>query len=330
MDTRYGEFEIIDSDTVVSRSIKMYGEWAQNELVIMSLFIKEGDAVLDVGGFIGTHARAFSEFVGQSGTVTTFEPRGGVFDVLSRNANFSKNKNITCIKAAIGDSTATLQLPVLNLKKDNNFGAESLNNIKTTTASVEEVPVIPLDSLNIEKVNFIKIDVEGLEINVLKGAKNLIQQNSPIIVAEVNDLEAGSPILNWATLSNYKVFGLAELAFNPENYNLEKINIFGNSKECGLILVPSSKEAEFDSILKSNLLPLIKTIDDLALLLMHKPQYYEEVLSKGNVAAILGLMFDTPKSNHVMSELNNILTSKSWKITYPLRVALKLIRKLKG
>ena len=61
---RYGDFKIIDTDSVISRSLRLYGEWAQSEIDLLAHFIQEGSVVVDAGAFIGTHTRAFSTFIG--------------------------------------------------------------------------------------------------------------------------------------------------------------------------------------------------------------------------------------------------------------------------
>ena len=63
--SRYGQFKIIDTDSVISKSLIMYGEWAQNEIDLLAYFIQPGDIVVDAGSFIGTHARVFSNLLGR-------------------------------------------------------------------------------------------------------------------------------------------------------------------------------------------------------------------------------------------------------------------------
>jgi len=75
VDSRYGSLRVIDTDFIISRSLTLYGEWAQGEIDLLSLFISSGDVVIDAGSFIGTHALAFAAIVGTSGRVLAFEPR---------------------------------------------------------------------------------------------------------------------------------------------------------------------------------------------------------------------------------------------------------------
>lgn len=63
VDTRYGKFNVIDNDTVISHSVRVYGEWAQKEIDFLAHFIKPGYFVIDAGAFIGTHSVAFHRWL---------------------------------------------------------------------------------------------------------------------------------------------------------------------------------------------------------------------------------------------------------------------------
>ncbi len=67
--TRYGEFLVPDVSDAVVQSLMYYGEWAQDEINIMTSFVRSGETVYDIGAFVGTHALAFSEAVGRDGQV---------------------------------------------------------------------------------------------------------------------------------------------------------------------------------------------------------------------------------------------------------------------
>src|SRR5262245_57768187 len=82
---RYGVLSFFKNDTIISRSLKEYGEWAQAEIEVLLDFMGSGDIVLDIGAFIGTHTLAFAARVSDRGNVYAFEPQPVFFEVLKKN-----------------------------------------------------------------------------------------------------------------------------------------------------------------------------------------------------------------------------------------------------
>ena len=99
--TKYGKMHIIDSDKVVSHALTLYGEWAMDELSLLSQIISPGMCVLDVGAFIGTHSLAFSKFVGHTGQVYSFEPRKEIYAVLLENLSLNGCDNVTALNMGL-------------------------------------------------------------------------------------------------------------------------------------------------------------------------------------------------------------------------------------
>jgi len=148
--------------------------------------------------------------------------------------------------------------------------------------------------MKFKPIDFIKIDVEGMEINVIKGAKKTISKYKPIIFMEVNSIQAAHPILDWSKKNNYAIYGIITPAFNKKNFNNYKNNIFGNAQECGLLIIPSEKLKTTNAITNKLKLPELETLDELALLLLHKPQYPYEILEQTKTAKKIGLDYPSP------------------------------------
>ncbi len=287
INTRYGEMEIPEVDDLIFNSLKLYGEWAQNEIDVLSNFIKEGDYVIDVGAFIGTHSRAFSSLVGPKGKVLVFEPNPIILPFLRTNIEKSTYKNIELYPYALGNKKGKARLYI---KNNQNLGSASLQNKNYETfkqyndmePTELEVNIITLDELNLNKVDFIKIDAEGFELYVLEGAKKTIEKFKPIIFSEINFMDNGYKILDWALSYNYSIYGVLTDAFNPYNYNKSIENIFGNAKESGLLLIHNETKTIYEEKIKTIKLPKIENLDDLAILLFCKPQYVVEYIDISN------------------------------------------------
>lgn len=293
--TRYGKMHIIESDTVVSRSLAVYGEWAMDELNLLSQLILPGMCVLDIGAFIGTHTLAFSEFVGKSGKVYSFEPRKEIHAILAENISLNNLKNITSFNMGLAEKEDILTMQSLNINEDINFGGLSLDsNNLIETANNYEVGISTIDNYNFEKVDVIKLDVEGMERKVLDGGIKTILRNSPIIFCECNSLLAGNEILEFCESTNYAVYGLLTSAYNANNFNSIKDNFFGVAKELALILIPRDKSIEMVRNFTDVSLQPIHNLEDFVLPLLFKPQYPYEVLVNTASYASLGINFPSP------------------------------------
>ena len=212
---------------------------------------------------------------------------------LNRMSDSPDFPNIVSYPFALG---ALEESRVLVSNIQNNQSASILlpRNLEIGQQGQQLIDVKPLDFIGFQEIDFIKIDVEGMELFVLLGAEKTINQNKPSIFLEVNSLESSFSIIEWARQRDYCPYGLIYPAFNPQNFNLESINIFGDANECGLLLIHKSKMRTCLSIIESLKMPAIKKMDDLVLLLLHKPQYAYEVLEETSVAIKLGINYSAP------------------------------------
>jgi FkbM family methyltransferase len=338
--TRYGKMRIIDSDQVVSRSLFLYGEWAQDELALLCQLIPASACVLDVGAFIGTHTIAFSQFVGSDGKVYAFEPRQEIYGVLRENISLNTASNVTAFHMGLAENAHTLCLSRIDTAKLENFGSLSLLENQSPNFDTYEVKISTVDDLDFAKIDLIKLDVEGMERRVLEGAVKSIARHRPIIFCECNSLSSGAELLEFCADQHYNAYIFLASAYNPGNFNQVKENIFGNSKELALLLIPTCKfENDLDNATFSRLLP-VTTLEDLVLPLLHKPQYAKEVLANTSTSKSLGIDFPSPavvkymqevaelrqEMSAARKEVARVKSSFSWMITKPLRAAWNVLR----
>ncbi len=313
--TRYGTMDVIDSDEILSRSLTIYGEWAEDELEVLSSFIAQGDQVLDIGAYIGTHALAFSRFVGNKGSVYAVEPRREIFDFLSRNISANKISNISALNVALSDRQGKILLPSIDLKVKGSLGSFSLIDCPSAieTGKGYKCPITTIDQLKLGKIDFIKIDVEGMERQVIDGARESISNWQPTIFAECNSLSAGIQLLEFCRSRGYQSFGLLSSAYNRDNYFGNSDDIFSGAKEFGLLMISLKKLEKinwkdakrlFDR--QGRPLPEINTADDLALMLLHKPQYSGEILVHTSPAKVVGVNYPSPALVSMQSSIDQL------------------------
>lgn len=267
--TQYGDIEV-PSDDLIATALELYGEWSSAEANVITDFINEGDVVLDIGAYVGTFSLQFSELVGPKGSVFCFEAVKENYNLLNRNT--AKKENVKTFNIAVGNK---IDVGWSILNKLNN-GASKVSGKPFIHSSKTDIHMI--DDYCFPNVHLLKIDVEGMEYDVLCGAKKTINQSRSLIWLELNSIEVGNKILEWANDAGYNVFGHLAPSYNPDNFNNNTLDIFGEAIESSLLLVPAEKQNEVSvSIARHNLYPL-KSIDHIAHLLLLKPQYWEETL----------------------------------------------------
>ncbi|MES2817919.1 MAG: FkbM family methyltransferase [Pseudomonadota bacterium] len=296
--SRYGDFYILTDDDLISDSLRRYGEWAQREIDLLRAFIGPGDAVVDAGAYLGTHTRAFSERVGPGGVVYGFEPNAGSFSVLQRNAQAAPVSNIHLFNLGIGARSETRALHL-----DDSLHNRASATMMASAGSGATVRVRALDDIGLARVNLMKVDVEGMELQLLRGAQQTIARYQPIIFLEINTLAGSLGFLPWAEQHGYLAYGVNVAAFNPDNHARAEANVFGSAREVGLLLIPSRTLEQFAARLEQFELPRIDSIDALALLLLHKPQYLNEVLGATDVCKRLGLNFERSSETRRLQSL---------------------------
>ena len=173
------------------------------EFDLSSEIISEGDWVLDIGANIGHYTIRFSELVGESGRVIAFEPVPDTFEILSSNVSLIDARNVTLINAAASDATRVIgvEIPKLDSGLDNFYMAHL-----STAANDLTVLCVPVDSLGLpNKIGLVKIDAEGHDFLVLKGMKELLRRDRPVIFVE----ESSAEIIEFLQQFDYSMQKLA-------------------------------------------------------------------------------------------------------------------------
>lgn len=219
---RHGWFMYNINDRIVSRSLDLYGEWAEAELFFVAQFLKPGDVVLDVGAHIGTHAVFFARHVGPDGRVFAFEPQRLSFHLLCGNAALNALMNLKCLNLAVGAGGGKIEVPIVDPTREFNFGSVSLD----TGLAGDSVQMVTIDSLGLARCDFIKIDVEGLEGDVLTGARSTILKYKPKLFLEANRPEQTPQLIRQVLDLGYNAFWQISPHYNADNFFGHKDDVF--------------------------------------------------------------------------------------------------------
>ncbi len=170
--------------------------------------------VLDIGANFGTYSLALARFVGPLGRVHAFEPQRIIFNMLAGSVALNSLTNVFCHHLALGDRQGKIEIPQFDYGQPLNFGSieftaeqrEPLHQARARDPQrVEYVPVTTLDRLAFEQVHFIKIDAEGMELQVLDGAAATLQRCRPVMYLEF--LKSDKAVLQQRVLSlDYVVY----------------------------------------------------------------------------------------------------------------------------
>ena len=262
INTKHGNFEYCKFDKFIGFSLKEYGEYSDIELTIILHFIKEGDTVFDIGANIGAFSIPISKKIGHKGNLYCFEPQGLIFKILNNNLRKNKIKNTKTFQNSIGKNNKKILLRNIDYSKYGNFGGVSLvtsnhNEISTKEDSIE-FKSLKLDNfLKIGKCDFIKVDVESMELDVLKGGKLFLAKYRPILWME-NHPEKPNKLNKYLMNHNYNVYWVKSRLFNPNNYFKNQINHFKQICTENIIAVPKEKDQKLDTHL------LEKVVDEFS------------------------------------------------------------------
>jgi len=170
-------------------------------------YAKQAKVIYDIGANIGNHTVYFSKKLNAE-KIFSFEPMPINYKMLEKNIFDNGIKNVTAHNVALGAKNSSAKM---SMEQENNNGTAKIS--KNSDIDGETVRIVTLDSLNLPLPDFIKIDVEGFELNVLKGMKNILKKSKAPIWIEIDEEtceEVYSLLLE---------FGYGILSFNLENDN---------------------------------------------------------------------------------------------------------------
>jgi FkbM family methyltransferase len=222
------KFLRLDNHVSLKISVPKYGYKAycpinKNDLINMTIredeiierfTPKEGDVVIDIGAHIGRYTIIGAKRVGTNGKVVAIEANPSNFEMLNRNIKLNQLTNIISLNNAVYSKETKIKLYL----PGEELGHTIYNTVMSDRAKNEdkfvEVSANTLDYFlqlkGITDVNWIKIDVEGAEFEVLKGATNVLSKSKDIaLLIEIHNLSGGTnlyrQILEFLRLYNFKI-----------------------------------------------------------------------------------------------------------------------------
>jgi FkbM family methyltransferase len=236
--TRYGTVLCSNMDVYVGGSLLRYGEFSQLEVEFLKPYLQPGAVVLDIGANVGALTLPFATLVGPKGAVIAFEPQRLCFQTLCANVALNSLTNVVTFQRALGSEMGVLRVPLTDPYQRNNYGGLALS----ADANGEHVEVWTIDEMGLPKAGLCKIDVEGMETEVLQGARGYIAEHRPVLYLEADRHERKPELMALLDELEYTAYGHNPLLFNPNNWRGDKDNIFGQIASLNLLALPSGQQ----------------------------------------------------------------------------------------
>lgn len=161
-------------------------DWFEDEIKFLRRLLKPGDHVVDIGANCGVYTLSTAKTVGSTGRVWAFEPASNTASLLEEGIAANGFSHVTLERFALSNVSGTAQLSLHRHPEGNTLVHDPQPNNPGET-----VPVVTLDdcleSWHWRNIDFIKIDAEGEEANILKGGKRFFAELSPLVQYEVRE-----------------------------------------------------------------------------------------------------------------------------------------------
>lgn len=183
-------FEFIEKDILIKMYLPYVYDYIQNYIlknhnffeyqIIRSIspLIDTSKTILDIGANIGNHTIYFSKIL-KCNKIIAFEPQKNMQSIFEKNMKLNEIDNVIFNKFALSDKKQNLSIKIFNQMC---YGETSF-----TIDENGEYEAKALDELNLTDVQFVKMDVEEHELNVLKGGEKLFKQQKPILWIEIHN-----------------------------------------------------------------------------------------------------------------------------------------------
>lgn len=223
-------FEIFQNSSCTQEEVDL----ALQLLTLRRRYFGDGVFAIDCGANIGTHTVEWSRLMHGWGQVLSFEAQERIYYALAGNVTLNNCFNARVVFAAVGETSGHILVPQPNYLLAGSYGSLEIRRTPHTEDIGQDIdyraeaalsaPLIALDDLNMPRLDLIKIDIEGMEIEALRGADRLIRKTLPMILLEFIKSDQAL-IRDFLQARGYRVFvsGINFLAIHKTDPSLEMI-----------------------------------------------------------------------------------------------------------
>lgn len=224
IETRDGPMIALAGDAYITRSLQVYGEYCPAESRVLRQLIRPGQTVVEVGANIGTHTVGLARACAP-GPLYAFEPQRRVFQILCANLVLNDITNVFAYPEGAGEAAGYASIPEMDYGGPGNFGGVELSEAAGLT-DASKVRVTAIDDLPLAACHLIKVDVEGWEAAVLRGAAQTIARHRPLLYVENDRAASQGELIDLIAGWDYRLYWHTPPLFSPDNFNGVPNNIF--------------------------------------------------------------------------------------------------------
>jgi FkbM family methyltransferase len=235
--TKLGPVLARRNDPYIGASLCYYGEYSAGEAKWFAEVLRPGDVAIDVGANIGALTIPMSHLVGAKGLVYAFEPQRLPFQMLCGSIALQDRRNVMAICAPVAEKSGRkIVIPDLDIDAHANVGGLSL--LEPHKEGIVQSSVA-LDDIHIPACRLLKADVEGMEMAVLEGARELVKKHRPVLHLEANHEPEAYALRDWLEPLGYRCFMQFIPLYNPNNFKAHRPNIWKiNNQSINLVALP--------------------------------------------------------------------------------------------
>ena len=222
-------FQILETSSFDPREVQL----ALDMLALRRKHYGDGVLGIDCGANIGVHTIEWAKLMTNWGSVLSIEAQERVYYALAGNIAINNCFNAIALNAAVSSESGVMQIPSPNYLVPSSFGSlelrqragnEFIGQPIDYAQNTVEVRKIALDEFNLPRVDLIKIDVEGMEMEALEGAKATIERSLPVMLIEKIKTDAGH-LRQWLETRGYVILdvGINMLAIHSSDKVLTEI-----------------------------------------------------------------------------------------------------------
>jgi FkbM family methyltransferase len=242
--TRHGPLIYNRHDNSVGKSLAELGEYSPSEVEVFRQVVRPGATVVEAGAHVGAHTIALARLVSAAGVVHALEPQRVLFQTLAGNIALNSLSHVHCHHAAVGEQEGTIRVPTFDYNRPNNFGALELGAYEDG----ERVRLTTIDGLNLPRCDFVKLDVSGMEVAALRGARETLSRLRPIVYVASDREQNAPPVIEALLAQGYRLFWHLPRFFQSDNYYGNAENAFGNIASLNILGIHGSVATDIQGL----------------------------------------------------------------------------------
>ena len=225
-DARWGRFILLEGD-LISFYMSEFGEWSETEVDLFRFILPKNGNCVEVGANMGTHSVPLSKICSE-GRIFCFEPQRPIFQILCGNLALNNCTNVFARQQAVGSVDEVIEIETSNYDEAWNYGSFSISEGFSVERKFEGwlqkelVEVVALDGDNaisrLKNIDLLKIDVEGHELEVLDGCKNLVSRTKPDIFIEAHNKRVVSEFMGYIKRQGYIAYWFNAKRIRDDNF----------------------------------------------------------------------------------------------------------------